>query len=109
MIAIEVPTFGGSEVIRVVEHGRDLVAVAVVLDSVGGEVLRASLGVARPFGRMLVVGASSGEPRRIDPIELVHRSVAVLGVQLRHLLEHRELVEERSPPALLGQWAVISS
>jgi NADPH2:quinone reductase len=59
----------------------------IVLDSVGGAAFRASLGVLRPLGRLLVVGASSGELQRIDAVKLVHRSHAVIGVHLRHLLE----------------------
>ncbi len=76
----------------------------VVLDSVGGDAFRASLGVLRPLGRLLVVGASSGIPQRIDPIKLVHRSHAVIGVHLRHLFERRALLE-RSLAACVP-WAV---
>jgi NADPH:quinone reductase len=73
----------------------------IVLDSVGGAAYRASLGVLRPLGRLLVVGASSGEPQRIDAIKLVHRSHAVIGVHLRHLLE-RPALRERALAACVG-------
>jgi NADPH2:quinone reductase len=78
--------------------------VDVVLDSVGGAVFRASVGILRPLGRLLVAGASSGEPQRIDAIKLVHRSHAVIGVHLRHLLE-RPVLRERALDACVP-WAV---
>lgn len=81
--------------------------VDLVLDSVGGEASRASLGVLRPLGRLLLVGASSGEPPRIDAVKLVHRSHAVIGVHLRHLFERGALLERSLaaciPWALAGQ------
>jgi NADPH:quinone reductase-like Zn-dependent oxidoreductase len=66
--------------------------VDVVLDGVGGDVFRASCGVLRPFGRIVVIGASSGEPQRIDAVKLVHRSHAVIGVHLRGLLARPDLL-----------------
>jgi NADPH:quinone reductase-like Zn-dependent oxidoreductase len=51
-----------------------------------------------------VVGASSGEPPRIDAVKLVHRSHAVIGVHLRHLLE-RPALRERALAACVP-WAV---
>ena len=76
----------------------------IVLDSVGGAAFRASLGVLRPLGRLLVAGASSGEPQRIDAVKLVHRSHAVIGVHLRHLME-RPALRERALAACVP-WAV---
>jgi NADPH2:quinone reductase len=64
----------------------------IVLDPVGGSVFRASIAILRPFGRIVVIGAASGEPQQIDAIKLVHRSHAVLGVHLRHLLERPDLL-----------------
>jgi NADPH2:quinone reductase len=66
--------------------------VDIVLDPVGGAVFRASIAILRPFGRIVVVGAASGEPQQIDAIKLVHRSHAVIGVHLRHLLERADLL-----------------
>ena len=64
----------------------------IVLDPVGGAVFRASTAILRPFGRIVVIGAASGEPQQIDAIKLVHRSHAVIGVHLRHLLERADLL-----------------
>lgn len=67
--------------------------VDIVLDGVGGDVFRASCGVVRPFGRIVVIGASSGVPQQVDAVKLVHRSFAVIGAHLRHLVARPELVE----------------
>jgi NADPH2:quinone reductase len=67
--------------------------VDVVLDGVGGDVFRASCAVLRPFGRIVVIGASSGAPPRIDAVKLVHRSHAVIGAHLRHLVARPDLLE----------------
>jgi len=67
--------------------------VDLVLDGVGGDVFRASCAVLRPFGRIVVIGASSGQPPRIDAVKLVHRSHAVIGAHLQNLLGRRELLD----------------
>jgi NADPH2:quinone reductase len=59
--------------------------VDVVLDGVGGAAFRASCAVLRPFGRIVIIGASSGEPQQIDPVKLVYRSQSVIGMHLRHV------------------------
>jgi NADPH2:quinone reductase len=66
--------------------------VDVVLDGVGGDAFRASCGVLRPLGRIVLIGASSGEPQRIDAVKLIHRSHAVIGAHLRHLVARPDLL-----------------
>jgi len=78
---------GYDELRRAAPDGVDL-----VLDGVGGDVFRASCAVLRPFGRIVVIGASSGEPPRIDAVKLVHRSHQVIGVHLRGLLARGDLL-----------------
>jgi NADPH2:quinone reductase len=67
--------------------------VDIVLDGVGGDAFRISCGVIRPFGRIVVIGASSGEPQRVDSIKLIHRSFSVIGAHLRHLVARRDLLD----------------
>ena len=59
--------------------------VDVVLDGVGGAAFRASCAVLRPHGRIVIIGASSGDPQRIDAVKLVQRSQTVIGMHLRHV------------------------
>jgi NADPH2:quinone reductase len=66
----------------------------IVLDGVGGDVTRRSLSVLRPFGRLVVVGAASGDAPRLDPIKMIHSSVAVIGFHLRGLWRQPELARE---------------
>jgi len=66
----------------------------IVLDGVGGDVTRRSLAVLRPFGRLVVIGASSGEAPRLDPIKMIHSSVAVIGFHLRGLWRQPEVARE---------------
>jgi NADPH2:quinone reductase len=66
----------------------------IVLDGVGGEVTRRSLAVLRPFGRLVVIGASSGEAPRLDPIKMIHSSVAVIGFHLRGLWRQPDVARE---------------
>jgi NADPH2:quinone reductase len=76
----------------------------LVFDSVGGELFRRSLAVLRPFGRLLLVGCSSGEPPRPDGLKLIHRSQAVIGFHLGALLD--DPARARQAAAELMPWVV---
>lgn len=65
----------------------------IILDTVGGDVLRRSLAILPPLGRLVVVGLASREAPAIDTVRLLFRSQAVLGFHLRAILERRELIE----------------
>jgi NADPH2:quinone reductase len=80
---------GYSELRDAAKDGVDL-----VLDGVGGEAFPTSVAALRPGGRIVIVGASSGEPQRIDATKLVMRSQSMIGVHLRHLFADRELLRE---------------
>jgi NADPH2:quinone reductase len=58
----------------------------IILESVGGEVFRRSLAVLPPLGRLVVLGAASGEIASIDPVRLVFRSQGIMGFHLSALL-----------------------
>lgn len=65
---------------------------AIVLESIGGEVLRRSLHVLKPLGRLVMVGVSGKQARPIDPIKLIFKSQAILGLHLEAILDQAELV-----------------
>jgi len=90
---------GYGELRRAAPDGVDL-----VLDGVGGDAFRISCGVLRPFGRIVMIGASSGEPQHIDAVKLVHRSLTVIGAHLRHLVPRRDLVDRAIAACL--PWAL---
>jgi NADPH2:quinone reductase len=56
--------------------------VNVVLESVGGEVFEGSLRAMAPLGRLVVLGAASGQPRSVETIRLLFESKAVMGFHL---------------------------
>jgi NADPH2:quinone reductase len=59
--------------------------VDLALDGVGGAAFRATCAVLRPWGRIVVIGAASGEPQQVDPTKLVHRAHHVIGFHLAHV------------------------
>jgi NADPH2:quinone reductase len=59
--------------------------VDLALDGVGGAAFRATCAVLRPWGRIVVIGAASGEPQRVDATKLVHRAQQVIGFHLAHV------------------------
>jgi NADPH2:quinone reductase len=71
------------------DRGADL-----ALESVGGAAFDSSLACLGPFGRLVTVGASSGEaPSRIGLAKLWFRSLSVTGLHLTSWIEQRpELV-----------------
>lgn len=74
----------------------------ILLDGVGGAALKQALRVLGPFGRAVLVGWSSGEPAAVDPIGLVFRSHALIGLHLDAVLAQRDRVREAV--AQLGEW-----
>jgi NADPH2:quinone reductase len=69
---------------RIVEANGDR-RVDVVLEMVGGDVFRQSLHALAPFGRIVVFGSASKEPRDVPPGELEDLNVALAGFWLRPL------------------------
>jgi NADPH2:quinone reductase len=59
--------------------------VDIALDGVGGAAFRATCAVLRPWGRIVVIGAASGEPQRVDTTKLIHRAHQVIGFHLAHV------------------------
>lgn len=65
----------------------------IVLESLGGDVFRRSLAILAPLGRLVVLGAASGEIVPIDGLRLVFRSQGVLGFHLSALLRDPDAVK----------------
>ncbi len=66
----------------------------IILDTLGGEVLRRDLSLLPPLGRLVVLGLASRQAPVIDPVKLLFRSQAVLGFHLSAVLERAALVQE---------------
>jgi NADPH2:quinone reductase len=64
--------------------------VDLVVDTVGGPLLRAALGALAPFGRVVSVGARSSEPDVLSVVEdLGVPSIGVFGFWMRHVVDDR--------------------
>ncbi|MFJ9410474.1 zinc-binding dehydrogenase [Streptomyces sp. NPDC101393] len=80
--------------------------VDVVLDNVGGSLLAELLGHIAPDGKVISIGATSGEPTPIQPYQLVLNRLTLVGIQaggdtgadLGHLV--RLLAEGRLQPSV---------
>ncbi|MEV0368429.1 zinc-binding dehydrogenase [Streptomyces sp. NPDC050636] len=55
--------------------------VDVVLDNVGGSLLAELLGHIAPDGKVISIGATSGEPTPIEPYQLVINRLTLIGIQ----------------------------
>ena len=91
-VAVNYQTSDFVEIVGDVTKGR---GVDLVLESVGGEVLGKSFDCIAPLGRLVSVGASSGESsRRFRLQTLFERGISVSGFTLGLWLQNRpELVE----------------
>lgn len=68
--------------------------VDVVLEMVGGEVFRQSLGVLGTFGRLVIYGQASHEPSQLEAARLQSRSRSVVGFWLMDCIGRDDLLAE---------------
>ncbi len=66
--------------------------VDVIAESMGGEVFSGSLECLAPFGRLVVLGQSSGPPPALNPLRLMRGNQAVVGYYLMTAMEAPELM-----------------
>jgi NADPH2:quinone reductase len=87
---------GWADVVSAQLGGR---AVSVVFDGVGGGAGAAAFGLLAPGGRLIVFGASSGEPTTFTSTDLLARGLTVcvaLGPRIMQLPGGLRALEERS-------------
>ncbi len=67
------------EAVRALTHGR---GADVIVDTVGGAVFESSVGLLAPFGRLVSLGLSAGEHRRVqlDLVEFYRANRRIVGV-----------------------------
>jgi NADPH2:quinone reductase len=68
--------------------------VDVVLEMVGGDVFRQSLGALGSFGRLVIYGQASHEPSQLEAARLQSRCRSVVGFWLMDCIGRDELVAE---------------
>ncbi|MFE7898052.1 zinc-binding alcohol dehydrogenase family protein [Streptomyces sp. NPDC057424] len=84
-VAVDYSAPGWPDQVRAATQGR---GVDVIIDSVGGDVLRQGIGLLAPFGRLVFYGAASGEVPQISPMELIGLQF-VTGSSLWAWWQHR--------------------
>jgi NADPH2:quinone reductase len=68
--------------------------VDVVLEMVGGQVFRQSLGALGSFGRLVIYGQASHEPSQLEAARLQSRCRSVIGFWLMDCIGRDELMAE---------------
>ncbi|WP_218148250.1 quinone oxidoreductase family protein [Lentzea xinjiangensis] len=82
---------GLAEEVREATHG----GADLVIDTVGGPLMRAALRFLRPFGRVVSVGSRYPGPDQLSiDDDLGVPSVGVFGFWMRHVIEDRALYEK---------------
>ncbi len=68
--------------------------VDIFLDSVGGDLFEAGLGLVGPFGRAVVYGLASGKPTPVIPLTLMRRCASVSGFHLDQVMDRPGVMSE---------------
>jgi NADPH:quinone reductase len=92
-------TEGFRERVKELSDGR---GADVIFDPVGGDVFDESVRCIAPFGRILVVGFTSGRPALAKTNHLLVKDAEVIGYTVAGLRRHRPEWAERNIQLLLG-------
>jgi NADPH2:quinone reductase len=76
-----------------------------VIDTVGGEVLRRSLGILEPLGSVVAIGFAGGPWEDVSPQFLVGRNATLHGFFLGRLMRLRPPIVQEAAAELLSRWA----
>ncbi len=66
--------------------------VDIVLEVVGGSVAEKSLQCLAPFGRMVIIGAASGERPQFSGVQLMYKNLSVVGYWLSAWMSRPEKI-----------------
>jgi NADPH:quinone reductase len=75
-----------------VQKATDGRGVDVVLEVVGGPIAEQCLQCLAPFGRMVVIGAASGQLAQFSPIQLMYKNLSVVGYWLTARMSHPDRI-----------------
>ena len=74
----------------------------VIYDPVGGDVFDQSMRCIAPFGRILIVGFTSGRPALAKTNHLLVKDASVIGYTIGGLQRHKPALAERNSTTLMG-------
>ena len=63
-----------------------------MLEVVGGDVANQALQCLAPFGRLVVVGAASGERAQFSAVQLMYKNLSVVGYWLTAWMSHPDRI-----------------
>ena len=66
--------------------------VDVVLEVVGGAITEQCLQCLAPFGRMVIIGAASGQRAQFSAIQLMYKNLSVIGYWLTARMSHPDRI-----------------
>jgi len=66
--------------------------VDIVLEVVGGDIAAKSLQCLAPFGRMVIIGAASGERPQFSGVQLMYKNLSVVGYWLSAWMSHPDRI-----------------
>jgi NADPH2:quinone reductase len=92
-------THGFRDQIRDLTHGR---GADVIFDPVGGDVFDESMRCIAPFGRLLIVGFTSGRPALAKTNHLLIKDAEAIGFTIGALSRHDPAWAQRNLHILLG-------
>ncbi len=90
---------GFREQVKALTDGR---GADVIYDPVGGDVFDESMRCVAPFGRLLIIGFTSGRPALAKTNHLLIKDAEAIGLRIDHMLEHEPAWAERNDRTLLG-------
>jgi NADPH2:quinone reductase len=92
-------THGFRDQVRDLTHGR---GADVIFDPVGGDVFDESMRCIAPFGRLLIVGFTSGRPALAKTNHLLIKDAEAIGFTIGALSRHDPAWAQRNSKILLG-------
>ena len=94
MGADELINYTASDWVQKVKDATGGKGVDLIIDSVGGEILRNSLHCLAPFGRLISFGNPTGGSTSIEAFTLVNNNQSLLGFGLASYFEKPDLIQE---------------
>lgn len=85
-----------SSVIEEVKKATDGRGVDLICEVAGGEAFAQNLELLAPYGRILVIGAASGQAPSFNPLQLMYQNHSVTGVWLSKLAQDPRVMQEAS-------------
>lgn len=92
--ADELINYTASDWVQKVKDATGGKGVDLIIDSVGGEILRNSLHCLAPFGRLISFGNPTGGSTSIEAFTLVNNNQSLLGFGLASYFEKPDLIQE---------------